>query len=309
MSNNSNNFLQGQLVKNVLDPSGNLLPPRTQFQIVPSNSSVSVTSYDDPVTRTTVIGITSLNSSGLIPNSVTGLVFFAATAARQTQIVDYYSTPGDGGGGTFVWNATDTRTADGGTIIAVTGIATGRWNRVYSGPLDPRWYGADATGTGDSTSAIQAALNAAAVSSIASGRVHMVAGTYKVSAPMYVPHAVNVSGEGQGNTKISATHTTDCFLSVSVLNGSTFAQSIVERMSIQGPGGSSIGAGVDVIAGSYGYVRDCEITNFNIRRRVRSGRDLRRGVQRHILQRGQRVAGERVRALARRHPGRTPTRM
>ena len=68
-----------------------------------------------------------------------------------------YSTAGDGGGGTFYWDATSTDTDNVGTIIKATGVTTGRWKRVYSGSLNVLWYGADPTNTLDSIVALEAA--------------------------------------------------------------------------------------------------------------------------------------------------------
>lgn len=55
--------------------------------------------------------------------------------------VQSFSALGDGGGGTFDWIATDTRTADGGVIVQATGITTGRWVRRFHGPAHAAWWG------------------------------------------------------------------------------------------------------------------------------------------------------------------------
>jgi hypothetical protein len=70
-----------------------------------------------------------------------------------------YTAAGDGGGGLFYWNSTSTTADNGGTIIAVTGITTGRWIRIYSGAIDIRWFGAVCDDTiAYDTSAINAAI-------------------------------------------------------------------------------------------------------------------------------------------------------
>lgn len=52
------------------------------------------------------------------------------------------------GGGTFVWDATSTATANNGTVFAINGVATGRWIRqLESGQyVTPQMFGAKATG-------------------------------------------------------------------------------------------------------------------------------------------------------------------
>lgn len=58
-----------------------------------------------------------------------------------TEVLGYY-TKGDGGGGLFYWDSTSTETDNGGTIIQATGVTTGRWQRIYSGAINPKWFGA-----------------------------------------------------------------------------------------------------------------------------------------------------------------------
>ena len=60
----------------------------------------------------------------------------------QLVLLKGFATPGDGGGGIFCWSAIAAKD-DGGTIINTTagGLASG-WRRLYSGPLDVRWFGA-----------------------------------------------------------------------------------------------------------------------------------------------------------------------
>jgi len=69
-----------------------------------------------------------------------------ASLPKQAIFIDGYSVPGDGGGGTFVWNNTDTTPDDGGTVLAVSGVATGRWNRQFAGAMSVKWFGAKGDG-------------------------------------------------------------------------------------------------------------------------------------------------------------------
>lgn len=79
---------------------------------------------------------------------------------KSVYITGYFTTAHPSGiAGVFVRDDSDVTTADnnGTTIVGYDG---GRWKRVFSGPAAVTWFGADPTGVGDSTSAIQAAHNA-----------------------------------------------------------------------------------------------------------------------------------------------------
>ncbi|WP_298751812.1 hypothetical protein [uncultured Arcobacter sp.] len=59
------------------------------------------------------------------------------------EVLGYY-TEGDGGGGTFHWNPDNTDADNGGTIIQRTAGGDGRFERVYSGLINIKWFGAKA---------------------------------------------------------------------------------------------------------------------------------------------------------------------
>ena len=86
-----------------------------------------------------------------IPTVAALRLYVPAHPAETYQLLGYLA-PGDGGQGSFRWDAASTATDDGGTCFAVAGVVTGRWLRVYDAPIDPRWYGAYGDGShGDST--------------------------------------------------------------------------------------------------------------------------------------------------------------
>lgn len=62
---------------------------------------------------------------------------------KPNQVVELlgWRQPHDGGGGTFVWDDGCKLKANDGTIFAVSGRMWGRWRRIYSGPVDVRWFG------------------------------------------------------------------------------------------------------------------------------------------------------------------------
>jgi hypothetical protein len=77
-----------------------------------------------------------------------------ANAKIWVNLRGYYSN-GDGGGGWFYWDDTTTATDNGGTIIQVTGISTGRWRRFYiENEMNLLWFGAK-----PSNSVVDAATN------------------------------------------------------------------------------------------------------------------------------------------------------
>lgn len=73
--------------------------------------------------------------------------------------VQSFATSGDGGGGIFAYDSTSAETDNGGTVIAPTS-GSGKWLRVYSGPLNVKWFGAKGDGATNDKTAFQAAIDA-----------------------------------------------------------------------------------------------------------------------------------------------------
>lgn len=121
-----------------------------------------------------------------------------------------YAEVADGGGGVFTYVSTSNEADNDGTIVEPsTGI--GRWYRVYSGPLNARWFGATGDGTTDDTDAIQAALDQAAdgngATTVQGGAVFIPAGIYVVSS-LTMERGVTLFGEGLTQTILRRTDTT-----------------------------------------------------------------------------------------------------
>jgi hypothetical protein len=88
-----------------------------------------------------------------------------------------FNTPGDGGGGRFWYDGAASEADDGGTIIAPN-TGGGRWKRVFTGPVNVDWFGANKAS--DSQSAFVAASAFPHVA--CSNRTYRMEGTISIKA-------------------------------------------------------------------------------------------------------------------------------
>lgn len=129
-----------------------------------------------------------LKTKNMAVNSINDLrAVNPATSTFETVLG--FDTPGDGGGGDFYWKSYTqfqvVPTDNTGTIIQsnVSGYQlSGRWIRLYSGPLNVKWFGAkgdwtsaNAAAAADDTLAIQKALNI-------QENVYFPKGVYKITS-------------------------------------------------------------------------------------------------------------------------------
>jgi hypothetical protein len=110
-----------------------------------------------------------------------------APAATSVYFLQARATAGDGGGGLFTYDATDTTTADNDGTVLVAG--TKRFKRIYSGALNVRWFGAKGDGTTDDLATFNATI--AALPSTG-GAVYVPEGTYKFSDTLTLPASSKV---------------------------------------------------------------------------------------------------------------------
>ena len=98
-------------------------------------------------------------------------------------------------------------------------------------------YGADPTDTSDSTTAIQAAINAAHTSTATGGTVYFPPGTFKTSSALTLYPNIDLTGAGSGATVISQTSTSANGISAVDLQSNTLS-----GITLNGPGsGTGIG--------------------------------------------------------------------
>ena len=127
------------------------------------------------------------------------------TPIEEFVVAGYY-TSGDGGGGTFTWvpnplPPTPPPADDGGIIIVSTALSSsGYFKRLYSGPINVRWFGAKGDGVTNDTAAVHAARDSEAFAN--NGTIYFPKGVYcGLFDFTYVNsnrNEYNIVGDGQG---------------------------------------------------------------------------------------------------------------
>lgn len=151
-------------------------------------------------------------------NSINDLRTMTALYSDEVVSVKYYSILGDGGGGIFNWNATSTKADNDGTFIAVSGVATGRWQRTYTGAVNIKWFGAKGDGaTDDSLAFINAWKAATYFNQIITGTraasgLYLPSGTYVITQNYFLNNCgaqagysgcrYSIHGDGYGSSII-----------------------------------------------------------------------------------------------------------
>jgi hypothetical protein len=133
----------------------------------------------------------------------------ASLADKTPGIVQFRSSKGDGGGGTFYWDASDLSAevaadTQSGIYVAPNSDSTGAsgaWVRQYSGAVNVRWFGADGDGTTDDTAAIRAAF-AFSKNLFFSAGVYIVDGSDTGVLLIVDANGVSLRGEGFGVTRL-----------------------------------------------------------------------------------------------------------
>jgi len=135
--------------------------------------------------------------------------------------VTNFSIDGDGGGGLFFYDLTSTATANGGTIFAPD-VGVGRFIRVFSGAINPQWFGAvgDETIT-DDIIPLQAAADAVITNG---GSALYLPKIYRTTSPLLISSKlVSIYGDGGDVSGINALSSNGIeFTSTTYDNGSVF---------------------------------------------------------------------------------------
>ena len=92
--------------------------------------------------------------------------------------VSAHTTPGDGGGGSFRFDALSWAPDNNGTVVAKSPALRGRWLRVYAKDVCVRWFGARGDGRTPDTAALQAAVDVLRPGDT----LHFPVGTYRIES-------------------------------------------------------------------------------------------------------------------------------
>jgi len=160
-----------------------LIAPLTATVPTTGNSVVNKTALDAAV----VAGATN---APIQTATIASLIAYTQAATlysgQQFQVGGYY-TNGDGGGGTFRYDSTDTTSADnGGTIIV--GASSRRYKLIINGPVNIKAWGARGDDSTDDTASIQAGLDFVKANG---GQLYFSPGTYKTTSSLAYDNGTN----------------------------------------------------------------------------------------------------------------------
>lgn len=215
---------------------------------------------------------TSPSSSSFTLDSVAELRAVERYTGGGVFVRGYYA-PGDGGGGDYWYDASDTTSADnGGTIIVAAD--GGRWKLALTGAVSVMQFGAKGDGLHDDADA----FNAATLWCLAYGGAKL-----RIPAPpvQYITHTtwtvdmsavtgdlsklhVNIEGDGQAVTKI----VTDATPFMNVIGGAYNTEGINAYFRISGLLVQFVGApthpGCQITESAYIEFEDCQFYGFSV---------------------------------------------
>jgi Pectate lyase superfamily protein len=131
------------------------------------------------------------------------VVVFAATEQTVTSITAMENltglvandrvnvSSGSGVDGQFRFVSGSSSAIDNALVFSANG---GRWERVYSGALNVKWFGAAGNGSTDDTTAIQDCIDAASEKQCG---IMLPKGNYKITFPLDIKSNVNMTGMGR----------------------------------------------------------------------------------------------------------------
>ena len=181
------------------------------------------------------------------------------------------------GGGKFYWDSTNTQPDNGGTIIKVVNVTTGRWVRENTPYITPFMFGALGDGVNMDTTAIQSAIDATPLSGEL--KLYVPKLYYKINHELVINKPITVSGFGGSTVAriqmpcIKAIGHHNVFKLIPTLDGYRFDYGItgvtIQDLMLEGPelynnGECGICADETVNSGIY-HLRECSFSGLHIR--------------------------------------------
>ena len=166
----------------------------------------------------------------------------------STILMEGYANPGDGGGGSFYWDAASSQSPDDVFIIQMASGGTGRHKRIYYDVINPEWFGAKGDDSTDDTASLQAAIDATIARKV---KLVLLAKTYKTTSRLTISnHNVTIEGANNGGSVIKIYSTTDDAIHVNEWVNSYYLRNFkVDRV-----GNAISGSGIFIGNASPGYI-------------------------------------------------------
>lgn len=137
-------------------------------------------------------------------NAMKALSIPSNSCINYIEVLGYY-TPGDGGSGSFYFDPNSSASVNDGTVFKRDSIDTGRFIRVFSGPLNVRWFGARPDVYTDQGPYFRKAIVATRIWSSgkiigSSHAVFIPTGVYTINSPLFMHSGLRIFGENMYNT-------------------------------------------------------------------------------------------------------------
>ena len=161
----------------------------------------------------------------------------------MTSIVPYvfvggYYADGDGAHGNFWWDGSSTEPDDSAMVIKLTSVTTGRYKRIYSNEINPKWFGAKGDSVYNDTKETQAAVN------FASKKYYLISGYARYGNIVLFPpgeymldslilrEGVRLVGTDQSTTILHKNYGSDPNYFITTDTVSTNYYTSIERLSL-----------------------------------------------------------------------------
>ena len=172
-------------------------------------------------------------------------------------VVEGYGSAGDGGGGIFLWNSASTLADNDGTIIRpndVVATSAGRWIRLYTGPVNVRWFGAG-LGLGSDLARIMSAL---VVLTATGGELFFPAATYFLSGPIDITsNNITLRGESPFGSRLAGSGAFDTIRVLGSLTNPLTAVHLQNLYFVEG--GKTAGNSILIQHSSQCLIVDCQM--------------------------------------------------